>query len=334
MYSDFRMDLICKLSDAGMPADQIGTVLTHLDDVAAGYTINKACTEIAVRGREDLEQYAKLYIICKQIEGCTEATISNYGLHIKAFISYCSVSLDEIDANCIRKFLLLYKMDHKISDRSLDHIRQDLNNWFTWLQNEGRIAKNPCSNVARIKYTVERKPALDMNELEHLRDVCRSDRERALVEALYATGCRISEALSIKVSDIRWDLQQPECRVIGKGGKPGIVYFTPRAVSTLKRYLSSRRHDSEWLFNNDRGGGRMKRANAEKIFRQLRGLAGLEGKRLTPHTMRHTTATQAAKRAPIQAVKEILRHERLDTTMIYAETTPEEIKAYHANALN
>jgi len=202
MYNDLRMDLICRLNDAGVSADQIGMLLGHLDDVATGYTITKASTELTVRGRDDLENYAKLYIVCKKIEGCKEATIDNYGHHIRAFVNYCSVPLEEIDANCIRKFLLLYKMDHDISDRSLDHIRQDINNWFLWLQNEGYITRNPCANVARIKYTVERKPALTMNELEHLRDVCRSDRERALVEALYATGCRISEALSIKVNDI------------------------------------------------------------------------------------------------------------------------------------
>ena len=333
MYSDFRADLILALSAAGMPGDQIGAVVSQLDIVSTRYTISKATTDIAVRGNEELEKYAKLYIVCKQIEGCSELTTQSYWLHIRQFIDYCTCPIEEIDANVIRKYLLLYKMDHGISDRSLDKIRGTLAGFFLWLQNEGYITKNPCRSVAKIKYRAEHKPALSPTELEHLRECCRSDRERALVEVLYSTGCRITEALSIKVADIKWDLPQPECRVVGKGKKPGTVYFSPRAVSVLKKYLASRSHDSEWLFCNDRGGGQMKKANAEKIFRQLRDLAGLGDKRLTPHTMRHTTATQAAKVMPIQAVKEVMRHDKMDTTLIYAETSPEEIKAYHAKAI-
>lgn len=333
MYSDMRMDLILKLSDIGMGGDQIGAVLNQLDIVAGDYTISKASKEIAVRGRDDLERCAKLYVVCKQIEGCKQATINNYALHIKGFINYCTCPLKEIDANCIRKYLLLYKMDHEISDRSLDSIRGVLSNWFLWMQNEGYITKNPCANIAKMKYKIEKKPALDQTELERLRDVCRTDRERALVEALYTTGCRISEMLSIKVKEIKWDLPQPECRVIGKGDKPGTVYFSPRSVFVIKRYLASRPHDSEWLFNNERGGGRMSRSNAEKIFRQLRALAGLQEKRLTPHTIRHTTATAAAKVAPIQVVRHLMRHDKIDTTMIYADTSDDDARAYHAKVI-
>ena len=333
MYSDFRNDLILRMSDAGMAGDLIGTVLNQLDVVATGYSISKMSTEISIRGRDELEKYAKLFVVCKQIEGCKPDTIENYARHIKALINYCSVPLEEIDANVVRKFLLLYKMDHSISDRSLDHIRQDLAVFFLWLQNEGYIARNPCANVAKIRYTAKHKEALTPVELEHLRDVCKDNRERALIEMLYSTGCRISEALSIKVADIKWDLPQPECKIIGKGDKEGIVYFSPRSVSTLKRYLSTRRHDSDWLFNNDRGGGQMTRQNAEKMFRDLRKRAGLEEKRLTPHTIRHTTGTIAAKTIPVQAVKELLRHSKIDTTMIYVDTSQDDIRSYHAKAI-
>lgn len=333
MYSALRNDLILRLSDIGLGGDVIGAVVEQLDHAVCGYTISRSTTDIAVRGREDLEKCAKLYIVCKQIEGCKAETIKNYSLRLKSFISFCAVPLDEIDANVVRRFLLCYKMEHDVSDRTLDSIRGDIACWFLWLQNEGYIAKNPCANVASIKFRAEHKPALTPAELEHLRDTCRDARERAMVETLYSTGCRISELLSIKVKDVKWDLPQPECKIMGKGDKPGTVYFSPRAISSFKKYLAARRHDSEWLFCNDRGGGQMSKANAEKIFRQLRELSGLGDKRLTPHTMRHTTATQAAKLMPIQAVKEIMRHDKLDTTMIYAETSQEDVKAYHAKAI-
>jgi site-specific recombinase XerD len=101
----------------------------------------------------------------------------------------------------------------------------------------------------------------------------------------------------------------------------------------IKKYLKTRRHDSEWLFCNERGGGKMQRENAAKKFRELRGLAGLEEKRVTAHTMRHTFATQAGKTAPIQVVQQMLRHSKLETTMIYVETSQDDVKAYHAKAI-
>ena len=333
MYSQFSTDLILKLSESGFSADVIGAVLNHLDMVATNYSISRTTTSLVVRGREEMFKYGKLFVICKQIEGCKEGTIKNYGTVLKHFIEYVNCPLDEIDSNVIRKYLLLYKMDHDIMDRSLDKIRETLGNWFLWLQNEGYITKNPCANVSKIKYPKTQKEALDLNELEHLRDCCRTDRERALIEVLFSTGCRITEALSINVKDIKWNLPKPEVKVIGKGDKEGIVYFSARSISVMKKYLASRNHDSEWLFCNDRGGGQMKRENAEKIFRQLRELAGLEDKKLSPHTMRHTTATVAAKVAPIQVVKEILRHEKIDTTMVYAETSIDDIKTYHSRAI-
>ena len=333
MYTDLRNDFILRMSEANISGDLIGAVINLLDTVSINYSISKTVTDIAVRGRDELARCAKMYIVCKQIEGCKDETVSNYWRHISSFINYACVPLDEIDANIIRKFLLLYKMDHDIGDRSLDHIRQDLTGWFTWMHGEGYISKNPCANVAKIKYRVKRKEALTLTELEHLRDACSTDRERALVEALYSTGCRISEMLSIKTAGIKWDLPQPECKVVGKGDKEGIVYFSPRAISVLKKYLATRLHDSEWLFCNDRGGGQMTRQNAEKIFRQLRQRAGLEDKRLTPHTMRHTTATIGAKVMPIQVVKEMMRHEKIDTTLIYAETSQDDVRNYHARAI-
>ena len=135
MYSDFRRDILVGLADAGIDSEQIGTIVAAIDMIATRYTIAKASQEIAIRGRDKLEEAAKLYIICKQIEGCSHSTLSNYMLHINGFVRYCGVPLEEIDANCIRRYLLLYKMDHSITDRSLDHIRQDLAGWFSWLQN-------------------------------------------------------------------------------------------------------------------------------------------------------------------------------------------------------
>ena len=333
MYSDYRCNISLKLAEAGFDGETMNKIISVIDEVSSDFTFQKITKDLAVRGRDKLEEVAKIYLVCKKIEGCADGTLDNYGRHIRDFIDNCICPLEEIDANTVRRYLLLYKMNHNVSDRSLDKIRQDLQSWFEWVQAEGYITRNPMANVAKIKYEVRQKEAVNQTELERLREVCKDDRDRCLVEVLYSTGCRISEALSIKVADIRFDLIHPECIVIGKGKKSRTVYFSPRAISTIHRYLTTRRHDSEWLFCNDRGGGQMRRQNAEKRFRELRELAGLQDKKITPHTMRHTFGTHTSRIAPVQVVQRLLGHSKIDTTMIYVETSQEEAKAYHAKAI-
>ena len=157
MYSDFRRDILLQLAEAGIDTETMGKMLSTMDTVAIRYTITKATQEIAIRGRDALEEAAKVYLVSKKLDGCTDATIDNYALHIKGFIGYCSVPLEEIDANVVRRYLILYKMDHQINDRSLDKVRQTLHGWFGWMQSEGYIQRNPMANINKIKYTVEQK---------------------------------------------------------------------------------------------------------------------------------------------------------------------------------
>ena len=77
----------------------------------------------------------------------------------------------------------------------------------------------------------------------------------------------------------------------------------------------------------------MRRENAEKRFRELRELAGLQDKKVTPHTMRHTFGTHTSRIAPVQVVQKLLGHSKIDTTMIYVETSQDEVKAFHAKAI-
>lgn len=333
MYDVLRKDLLIALSKVVEDPEILKAVIDSIDVVMENYNVERKTTALVVVGKDKVEEAAKLFLICKKIQGCTDGTIYNLRLAIEGFVNYCNCPLKDIDANVIRRYLLLYKTNHKVSDVSLDKLRCNLALWFAWMQNEGYINRNPMSNVSQIKYVKKHKPSVDQKELESLREACRNDQERCLVEVLYSTGCRISEALSIKLSDIKFDLPYPECQVIGKGSKERTVYFSPRSISAIRKYIKSRRHESEYLFINERGGEKMRSDNAEKKFRELRVLAGLESKNLTPHTMRHTFATQTGKTAPVQVVQKLLGHTRIDTTMIYMDTSQEDARAYHSKAI-
>jgi site-specific recombinase XerD len=139
-------------------------------------------------------------------------------------------------------------------------------------------------------------------------------RFRALVEALLGSAMRIGELLSLNRTDI--DFKHKDARVIGKGNKERTVFFTDRALYWLGRYLEIRTDDLPPLFLSQ-NGTRLSRTDIWRPFHRYRRLAGLK-KPVRPHLLRHTAATQLLfNGCPVGHIKEILGHERLETTCRY-----------------
>ena len=134
---------------------------------------------------------------------------------------------------------------------------------------------------------------------------------RALVETLAASGMRISEALSLDWDGI--DFGAREARIVGKGNKERSVFFTERALDWIRQYIEMRQDSGPALFATFRGD-RMGVSSVEAMFRRISRQAKL-GKRVTPHTLRHTAATNLLnKGCPIGFIKEVLGHQKLETT--------------------
>jgi integrase/recombinase XerD len=137
---------------------------------------------------------------------------------------------------------------------------------------------------------------------------------RALVETLAATGMRISEALSLDRNSI--DYQKKEAVIVGKGNRARVVYFTDRALNSITRHLDLRDDSESALFVTSKKK-RLDANSAQAMFRRARKWAGLD-KRVTPHVIRHTTATNLLRGGcPIGYIKEILGHAQLETTCRY-----------------
>jgi integrase/recombinase XerC len=136
---------------------------------------------------------------------------------------------------------------------------------------------------------------------------------RALVETLAATGMRISEALSLNVDSV--DLSKGEAVIIGKGNKQRTVFFTERAITWIKRYLALRNDANHPLFTG-RNGRRLLVTSVHAMFERTNAeVFARIGKRITPHILRHTAATNLLQRGcPIGHIKEILGHQNLETT--------------------
>ena len=140
-------------------------------------------------------------------------------------------------------------------------------------------------------------------------------RFRALVEVLLGSGMRIGEALSLDRRDI--DYKKREASIVGKGDKQRVVFFTERALRWIEAYLAVRSDAHAALFVSMDGQSRLKRTDIWRLFARHREMAGID-KRVTPHLLRHTAATQLLfNGCPIGHIKEILGHERLETTCRY-----------------
>ena len=141
-------------------------------------------------------------------------------------------------------------------------------------------------------------------------------RLRTLAEVLLGTGARISEVLRLKRDDV--DFEKGEARTIGKGNKERRLFFTERSLEWLRRYLSRRSDKEDGLFvTHGYPVRQFTYDNVKKLFWTATRRAGLK-KRVTPHILRHTMATTLLfNGCPIGHIKELLGHERLDTTCRY-----------------
>lgn len=327
MYEKFRGEVLYRLG--GLDTSILSEVAKALDLVAIGYKIEKAETGLAVIGREQFIEIAATYVIVRKTEGIKDGTLKHMSRILRQFINATPKPIAEVKPNDIRGFLFTYQKDRGISNRSLNLMRTIICTFFKWVTTEGYIPVDPASNIKPIKYVRKPRKALSQMELELVRRACKSDRDSAIVEVLYSTGCRVTELCNIQMSDVDWG--KHEISILGKGDKYRTVYLNAKAEIGLKVYLSTRRHQSLWLFCNDRGGGQMKVANVQRIFSRIEEETGVT---VTPHIMRHTMATQALIGGTgVEIIQQMLGHSNIATTMIYAEVDQSKVHDAHLRSV-
>ncbi len=159
-------------------------------------------------------------------------------------------------------------------------------------------------------------------------------RDKAILELLFSTGMRVSELSKLKIENI--NLSRDEFTVRGKGGKLRAVYLSSTAKDTLKEYLGKRRDPSPFLFvGHDRAkGGRgqtggLTPRSIQRLVERYAKSAGIT-KHITPHTLRHTFATDLLLGgADIRSVQSLLGHASITTTQIYTHITNKQMKDVH-----
>jgi integrase/recombinase XerD len=193
----------------------------------------------------------------------------------------------------------------------------------------GARADNPAAELALPRRARRLPRTLSPGEAERLIDAAsgtepRMLRDRALVELLYGSGLRVSEAVGLDRASV--DLEWRLVRCTGKGGKERIVPIGRQGADALRRYLArgrphlDRRHRPELFLNAQ--GGPLTRAGAFLVLRRLAAKAGLEPERIHPHLLRHSFATHLLEGgADLRSVQEMLGHADLATTELYTHVS-------------
>lgn len=162
-------------------------------------------------------------------------------------------------------------------------------------------------------------------------------RDRAILEVLFSTGMRISELIALNREQVEPSLKRKakelELGIVGKGGKARTVYFSPRALEWLKKYLFTRTDTNKALFINYRkradASSRLTPRSVEKNIKKFATLAGLP-ENTTPHVLRHSFATDLlGKGVDIRILQEFLGHRSITATQIYAHVTSKKLREVH-----
>lgn len=326
-YEDYRAKLVSRLVDK-LPTHLLTEVMSEVDMLSSGYSFEHTCTDLITV--EDIPEAVKMYLASMAIRNCSMRTLYTYKNELMDFFHNTRKPYNRVTADDIRCFLFKKQTDG-CGASYRRHMQIVINAFFGWLVNNDFLTKNPAKNVDQIKVPKRKLPPLKQIELEQIRSVCQSDRERALVDFLFSTGCRISEAANGTIDDIDWNDHSFIIRH-GKGDKERVTYFNAESELSLKRYLSQRKSDDRHLFLcSRRPYNAISIHSLEKMVKKIKNrVPELRSKQISPHTLRRTMGTLAVERGcPIEKVKELLGHESLDTTMRYVTVSQSEIKQAH-----
>lgn len=323
MFTDEFMTYLVENSKVEFDSGQLLEIKSCIECFTSEYNISKKSTELTTL--DDYPYCYKVFCVSKKVEGMSERSLGTYNTHLRKFFQYVNKPVDKITTNDIRLFL--YKRWEEISQVTLEHIRLILSSFFSWALDNEYITKNPMTGIKHIKFTKKNREALNEDELERLRDSCKSLRDKVIIEVLYSTGCRVSELTNIKISDV--DFTNRTVKILGKGNKENIVFLNSKSLLCIKEYLQSRTDNVDILVYSTRKKHGLSVASIQEIVKRISKDANIT-KNCTPHVIRHTTATIALKRGmTIEEVSKMLGHSSIETTMIYAEVNNQRLKTDH-----
>jgi len=239
-----------------------------------------------------------------------------------------------------RKQLLDYLMAEKDRGLRVNSISRRLvaiKIFFRYLQQESLLVQNVADVMDSPKLWKVLPEVMSLKEVERMLEAPQGDsrnalRDKALLELMYATGMRVSEAAELKIDDVHFD--EGYIRCLGKGNKVRVVPFGEKSRACLQRYLADARPSfardkpTRHMFLTCRGKN-FSRKGIWKLVKTYALKAGVR-RRVSPHTLRHSFASHLlANGAPLRVIQEMLGHADIATTQIYTHVDQGRLKSVH-----
>ena len=241
-----------------------------------------------------------------------------------------------VDINLLNQYIADLRDRKGYRDTTTARKVAAIKSFFSFLLLNGLIPDDPTESLGSPRVGRTLPKCLSEDDVTRLLEVAaeagtpESNRDATILELLYATGLRVSELVSLNISDI--DFQEAYIRCWGKGAKERLVYLYPKAVVELRRYLESARisllgsHKGETaLFVNHRGE-RLTRQWVWNILKTYSKKAQID-EGITPHTLRHSFASHLLQNgASLRHVQELLGHSSISTTQVYTHLTNQHLR--------
>ncbi len=278
------------------------------------------------------------------------ATVEAYSTDVNQFVDFLGAEWGEeraydwpaVDYHTVRQFLA-HLSRQKFSKSTMARKLAALRSFFRYLLQEEVVDQNPAALAPTPKQDRYLPEHLYADEVENLlqapdEQTPLGQRDRTMLEILYATGTRVSELVAMDLDDM--DLDAREIKVIGKGNRERVVLMGERAVAALRRYIADgrqqllRRAQSQQqpaVFLNNSGGRLSVRGVQLRVHKHV--LEAAASSRITPHALRHTFATHMLDGgADLRSIQTLLGHKSLSTVGIYTHVTTERMKKVYGAA--
>ncbi|MCK5639493.1 MAG: site-specific tyrosine recombinase XerD, partial [Gammaproteobacteria bacterium] len=273
--------------------------------------------------------------------GLSDHTLSAYRRDLKGLAVWLQEDSGTGLSDARRDDLLRYiqlRVEQGMRSSTTARLLSSMRRFYRHLLREGQRKDDPSARIDSPKLAHSLPDSLTEDDVDAL--LMAPDlqqvlgmRDRAMLEVLYASGLRVTELISLTLSQI--NLRQGVVRIVGKGNKERLVPLGEEALSWLERYLEEARAEllkrqvNDVLFPTRRGGGMTRQAFWQNIKRYAQ--AASIKKSLSPHTLRHAFATHLLNHgADLRVVQLLLGHSNLSTTQIYTHVARERLKSLHA----
>ncbi|KAA5544614.1 site-specific tyrosine recombinase XerD [Roseiconus nitratireducens] len=266
-------------------------------------------------------------------------TLAAYGRDLQRFLDWLGRRrLDAVRVGDLTEFMGFLN-EQQLAPASVSRSVVAVRTFFKYLQLEGLVTENPAELLSAQKLWQRVPGVLSRRQVEDFLAAPRKtdafwQRDVALLEVLYATGCRASEVCSLRLADL--SLEQKFLKCTGKGGKQRMVPIGGRAIEAIERYVDELRgilaaknpNRPEALFLS-RSGRSLDRIQLWRLVKQYARRAGVDHQ-ISPHSLRHSFATHLlAGGADLRQVQEMLGHASIQTTQIYTHVEHSRLKRVH-----